>query len=174
MSSPPWLSLRSQPRLYGWQSGKSLALAGVLAIASGGPAFLSLRSQEGYVLLFGTALAVASLTAKAMCPARDARRALVVLPMLVRMPLRQPAGYRLSPCSSFPVDSPESAARYNLPAYWRDLLVISPNFAAGALATYGWWLALALDACAFSELVRGDGETKYFRCQMGSPVVLSH
>jgi len=37
MSSPPWLSLRSQPRLCGWQSGKSLALVGVLAIAQAGP-----------------------------------------------------------------------------------------------------------------------------------------
>jgi len=79
MSSPPWLSLRSQPRLCGWQSGKSLALVGVLAIALGGPAFLSLRSQEGYVPLRGTALAVASLTAKAICPTGDARRALAML-----------------------------------------------------------------------------------------------
>ena len=79
MSSSPWLSLRSQPRLCGWQSGKSLALVGVLAIALGGPAFLSLRSQEGYVPLRGTALAVASLAAKAMCPIRDARGALAML-----------------------------------------------------------------------------------------------
>ena len=174
MSSPPWLSLRSQPRLCGWQSGKSLALVGVLAIAQAGPPscrfahrkatcpcagppWQSLRSQPRLCAQLGMrAVRWRCCAAAAHANAPTCRISAFAL--------------RLVSCG-FPGIGRSIQAR-------GVLAQSSPDFAQFRRGRIGHFIAgvrrWRLMLARSSERDSGDGETKYFRCQMGSPAVLSH